>query len=288
MIEHMFVSTGVDELTDWVSRLSVAPSSFEQVTEHTALASRLRGWVDAVLADLAVAAADYSACGLGAGVTAVIQDAARISAQEARTVVRRGILVSEAPVVGAALASGAISTAHADALAQVVAVVSHEASAALVERAGELVGEAEWLTPEDFRRRCVEASRAAEVDGGLSRFERQRKAAKLTRWTNKDTGMKCGRFELDPEWGEQVFRAFDAEIGRLFAEQATPAGESTEALLEHLGARALVNLVAHGQAARAVDAAVFVFTDVETVAHGPHEHTMCELSDGTPLPVGSM
>jgi hypothetical protein len=56
---------------------------------------------------------------------------------------------------------------------------------------------------------------------------------------------------------------------------------------DQLCAQALVNLVGHGQVTARPAPDLHVLMDLETLLRGPHERGICELSDATPLPVGT-
>lgn len=89
---------------------------------------------------------------------------------------------------------------------------------------------------------------------------------------------------LHPELGSAVFNAIDAETSAL-----VKAGGDRTVDRAHVAAEALGNLVTGGhQAVRPVEAEIRVHIDATSLLDGLHDHSVCELDDGTPLPPASV
>lgn len=281
-------TVGYGDLTGWITDLLVAPTTPGEIAAKTAIAARVRGWLDVVITDLASAAAGFAAHGQGEGATSVLQRSGRLSAREARLIAKRSELIKAAPVVGVALAAGQIGAGHADVLARCAGKAKATVRALLLEHAADLVESAKAMSPEKFEEHCERELRELEDDDGADRLERQRQQSFLKNWKDTETGMFCGRFALDPERGSRLFNAIEAELQQLWSEQPHSKEESTETVLDNLAAQALINLIGHGHATLRPSADVHLHIDHDTMRTGLlSEFGLCELSDGTQIPVGT-
>lgn len=278
-----------DDVTRWVNELWQPAANAGDVVERTRTASRVRGWLDAVVVDLTLAADRYAEHGEGAGADAALQGDGKMSAQEAAKTKKRARLVKDAPAVGDALRGGRIGSAHADALARALGKASAAVRAQVVARTDDLMARASAMTPEAFERYVDDLVNRLGAAEAVDRLERQRQRSMLRTWTDRATGMICGRFELDTERGTRVVNALRAETELLWSEHPTPAGESADGVWDRLAAQALVNLIGHAHsAARPGIADIAIHIDHRTWTEGWHPDTMCELADGTPIPIDTV
>lgn len=171
-----------------------------------------------------------------------------------------------------ALATGAIGAEHVDAVCTVTWRLPGDVEQRFLEQADALLVDATRLAPDRLERACRDVILHLEHDQGVERNERQRRETRLTTRIDRH-GMYVRDARMHPELGSAVFRAVDAE-----------AGVSTDRA--QLAAEALGNLVTGGhQAARARDAEIVVIVDAQTAADAElHDHSVCELADGSPLP----
>jgi hypothetical protein len=88
---------------------------------------------------------------------------------------------------------------------------------ALVARAERLVSVAREASPGDLERAVDLAVRGVEVDGGVRRLERQRRATRLSEWVDRD-GMWCLHGRFDPELGLVLHNRLAATVDTLFAD----------------------------------------------------------------------
>lgn len=112
--------------------------------------------------------------------------------------------------------------------------------------------------------------------------ERQQSLVEVSRWTEAGTGMKCTLVKLDPQSDSQWWSVIDAVVARL---RQDPANANVPFV--RLKAHAVVNAAAGAAGGFGVPEASIV-TDARTAAEGRHDHTICELADGTPIPVATM
>ena len=254
---------------------------------------RSRGWIDAVearftsrmrqLADTAgapPAAAEHTRHG-------------GVSAAEGRRKERRSKAIEQAPSFGGALADGTIGSEHVDALANATATLDDAIKTELLAGEADLLADAAEMTPEQFARRCNERVRRLERDHGIERNRQQRNNTYLRRKRNMGTGMTDGWFSFHPELANQIFRAIDREVDAMIA-AGIQRGEaeflSRTFDRNRLAAEALGALLAGGhQAVRPLQADISVICDHETLLTGHlHESSVCETSDGLPLPPASI
>jgi hypothetical protein len=250
--------------------------------------ARLRGVIDVLDAALVRRADELHHQGVGAEPVAMLVEAGRVSGRDGRRVVARSEVIGAVPELATALTQGRVSSGHADALGRVAGRLDDATRERFLAEAPVLVGIAGRSTPESFERQC---KRIADNlgDGGLGEFDRQRRQTRLRHWINRETGMYVIHGELDPELASAVFTALDAEIERLFHAGGDGAAvvDDLARSNEHLAAHALVNLIrgGHRHGSGPVGVEVSVLIDHQTLVHGLHEQGVCELADGTQIPV---
>jgi hypothetical protein len=170
-------------------------------------------------------------------------DATRGTQGGAARVIARQTTVEQAPAFAAAFDAGAIAGEHVDALARTLRSLEPEHRAPLIERQHALAAVATDSTVKEFERALAAEVRRLEADGGLSRLERQKRAARLRTWVDPE-GMwnLAGRF--DPEAGVALDARLRQTVERLFAE-AVPECCPIDPLdrQQWLKAQALVALV---------------------------------------------
>jgi hypothetical protein len=269
----------------------VATADASSLHEGCRTVAKLRGMLDTVEAAMVQRIAALHSAGAAPAPNEVIAKASNVSGRDAKRAVARSEAIGAVPELAAALAEGKVSSNHADVLARVAGRLDEGTRQAFLAEGPLLVGAAGRLTPESFERHCKRVADSLG-DEGLGEFERQQRQTQLRHWINRETGMYVIHAELDPEIGTAVFAAMDAEIERLFHSDASGAGAGLVAELarsnEHLAAHAFANLVHRGHASSSdgpVSTEVSVLIDHETLVRGLHEHGVCELADGTPIPV---
>jgi Domain of unknown function (DUF222) len=212
-----------------------------------------------------------------------------VSAGEGLRREKRSKAIEEAPSFGDALESGAIAAEHVDALANATATVTEAVKTELLAGQDALAVKAAALTPEQFARYCRDRIRRIERDHGIERNKRQRNETFLAWKQNLATGMIDGRFSFHPELANQFTRAVDREVAAMIAAgEAAGDPEFVDRTYQRsrLAAEALGRLIA---AIRPTEADVVVICDHETVRTGRlHDHSICETSDGLPLPPASI
>jgi hypothetical protein len=208
---------------------------------------------------------------------------AGISAAEAKAKDRRSKALEEAPSFSDALAAGAVSAGHTDALANATSRLDQPTKDLFLGHEAALLDQATHSTPEEFARHCRQLKDRIAKDQGIERSERQKRDTTLRSSICPRTGMYRINAELDPELGHQVFSSLEAEIAAMIAGNTELVGVDRN----HLAAHALSHLISGGhQAVRPTQVEMTIIVDLDTLQDGLREHSICEFGDGTPIPVG--
>ena len=229
-----------------------------------------------------------------------------------------------------ALAAGLISGDHVDAVARVLRGLDDEVRAEFISYEAVLLVAATRERIVMFDRTCrdlakclvAERDRRTGIDTEAADFERERAAAKIRQWVDKDTGMHHTHVELDRERGTRLADALRVHLRRIVKQDGNsgrPYGQlEVDAFMAALesgvtrrptrsrprhadcGAGGADGADATGAAGddggddrfevvgpsaelRVPDVTLLI--DHHTLHDGHHEHGICETSAGVPLPV---
>ena len=139
-------------------------------------------WVEARL--LAVFSRGNGAQAEGAtDTTSWLANASKSSGRDARRAVKRAGVVAALPELGEALADGAVSASHVDAIAGIV-------PGPLLAQAGGLVAAAKSSTPEELAREAQRFVADCDGDDGAGRAERLRARQRVS-FFDQDSGMRA-------------------------------------------------------------------------------------------------
>jgi hypothetical protein len=151
----------------------------------------------------------------------------------------------------------------------------------------DLLADAERMGVDLFDRNCRDLARflanATAADSDVAELERQRARSRVKRWTDHETGMRHTHIELDPVRDAQLWTAID-RARRQMRRQPGNGAISWDQLQVDAVVAAVSNAGEPGQ--RVVDLSVLI--DLDTLVDGLHPDSVCELSDGTPLPVATV
>ncbi len=287
----------VCELVVQLDAVDSAGADVATVTQALHHVRRLRGWLDAAEGRLAARADVLAGEGRGAAAADTVGRATKTSTREARRAERRARLLADAPVFADALAHGRISAAHVDALSNATWRLGDVRRSGVLAHADELLALAVSVAPEVFERRCRALVMRLADDGGAADHVELTESSIVTRRIDPVTGMHRIVAEYDPETGARIFTAIDAEVASMIAAaesrarepgQDVPHAERDGRIADraHLAATALANLVLGGhRVARPGKTEVVVLIDEASLRHRLHEHGICELADGSPIPV---
>lgn len=277
----------VGELAD----LDLATADRRTLDQAVALSARIRAWLDA--GDVAVArrvrqlsSAEPTGCSPTIDAADVLSHRGRRDDRDARAATARSTLCDQMPGFETALVEGSVSTGHLDVVVAATRRLTPAERSAVVARADELVAVAVGSSVVDYRAkvRAIVAESTTPADD-VDRLERQRRRCKLTRWEDRDTGMWKTLIEVDPETGARIWTALDAKIAVL-----RQRAETASAPLDRIAVEALAELIlapGGGDPDLRRVPEICVNVDLRTVTEGAHAAGLCELSDGTAVPVAT-
>jgi hypothetical protein len=247
--------------------------------------ARVKGFVAAAEHSAACRAGELAADGSGAPVEDLLGRATRCSRREAQRTARRAEALRSFPAIADLMAKGRIGVEHADAIARAADRLDEQDRPSLLALDAELAVRAASSTPDEFARHVNRIADLLAADRGVERAQRQRRQTRLAKGIDEATGMYWLRGEFDPETGARLFRAIDAETAAL-AKQARDGGRVDRS---QLAAQALVGLATTPTRSRRPGRAeLLVLVDLATIIDGLHAHSICELDDGTLLPVATL
>ena len=140
-----------------------------------------------------------------------IADAGKCSLGRANQTRERAETLDATPRLADALADGAITSGHVDALTRGSKQLDQEQRAVLFERANKLVGVAAVATVEEFQRRLKLEVKSLQVDDGLDRLQRQRANVRVNSWTDAE-GMWNVRGTFDPVTGVKLASSLEVTV----------------------------------------------------------------------------
>lgn len=245
---------------------------------------RVRGFLAEAEHAIARRANELAASGSGAPADEAISVGGICSPREAARTARRAETLGSLPAMSKQLGAGRIGNEHADSVAAAAHSMNDADRDQLLAYDDELAQQAAATTPGKFKRYVARLVDQLAADRGLERAARQRASVSLAKGINDDTGMYWLRAELDPENGARLFRAIDAETRAL---ESDPG--NSEHSRQQLAAHALVDLATSSSRQRRPGRVeLLALVDLETVTTGLHDASICELDDGTVLPVETM
>ncbi len=183
-----------------------------------------------------------------------IATSAQRSNRHGARVLARAAAVDEQPSLGQALEAGALSGDHVDVFTRVLGSLDGDVKTGFASAAPELIRTAatSGSTPEEFAATLHTTAERIASDGGMSRFQRQRRATRLRTWTDRTSGMWRLSGTFDPETGARIHGRLEAAMAAMFAVK-TPSTTPTDPgeKQDHLRALALLALTTGGAISRA-------------------------------------
>ena len=215
---------------------------------------------------------------------ALLSDAGRCSSKDAHTASERETICGVMPSFEDALATGAVSAAHVDALAAATRNLNDQLLAEFIACEADLLTDAGNQGVDTFERGCRDLARhiaaQARANSDADELDEQRKSSSVRRWNDKLTGMCKTLLSLDPVRDAELWTAVNAKLASL---RQTDGDTS----FDQLQVEALIATVASGDAVSRVPQ-VGVLIDYQTICDGLHANSICELDNGTPIPVSTV
>ena len=256
-----------------------------QLEHIVELSARVRGWVDAIDVAVARRVASGATAGVDASPAEVLGRCGRRSRKDAKAAADRAAVCDQLPSFEDALADGAVSAGHVDVLANATRHLDDAARSELAALEADLLAAACRDTIAEFDKDCRDLARLLAGDGGVGELDRQKANSTVRRWIDKITGMWHLHAEVDPETGAKLWTAIDTQLDTVKQRDG-----NTEIPLERLTVTALVEVVGAvpaGNGERRVPE-VCVHVDLPTLVDGLHTRSICETSNGVPLPVDTV
>ncbi len=210
----------------------------------------------------------------------------RTSTKDAKTAAERESVCTSMPSFEDALADGAVSAGHVDAVACATRNLDDAEAAEFAAEAESLLADAERQGVDAFARNCrdlaksIRARHNAKAD--VDELEAQRAQSKISRWVDKTTGMHKTLVEADPVTDRILWSAIQRERTKLRRSNqrhgATPSWD-------RLTVDALVEAVTSTGGKSDRRPTIVAHIDLVTLTGGRHDTTLCEADSGVPLPV---
>jgi hypothetical protein len=242
---------------------------------------RVRGWLDAMDARIAVRAAQLAAVGTSEDASTVLAGGGRRSRRDAEAAADRGTVCARLPLLSTALANGTVTAGHVDAIASTARQLDDDGQERLADHEESLVEAAALLTPEQFGRQCRDLARHLSDDGGLSRQERMRRDRNVRRWVDRYTGLSKTLLSLDPLADAMAWTAINAAL----ATARNADQRDDDRTWDQLQADVVVDLLTGARSTgeeRVPEVSVLI--DYQTLLDRFHDRSTCETSEGQPLP----
>ncbi|HSM67894.1 MAG TPA: DUF222 domain-containing protein [Ilumatobacteraceae bacterium] len=149
---------------------------------------------------------------------AAIAAAAKTSVGVATKSKERSETLAATPRLAGALADGAVTSGHVDAVTRGSKQLDPVQRTKLFERIEAIVPVAEAATVEQFSKRVGLEVRRIQTSDGIDRLERQRRETRLSAWVDHD-GMWNLRGRFDPVTGVKLDAKLRSAVETLFVEQ---------------------------------------------------------------------
>jgi hypothetical protein len=246
----------------------------------------LRAWVDSVQVRITRRQRQLAAEGRGEAPKDLLAREGRHSGKDARTADERERVCTALPTFEEALSSGSVSAGHVDAIAGAIRNLDDATTAEFLALGTDLLGDAERMGVDLFDRNCRDLARcltdASASNADVAELERQRARSRVKRWTDRETGMRHTHIELDPVRDAQLWTAIDHARRQI---RRRPNNGSLS--WDQVQVEAVIAAMSAGEPGeRVVELSVLI--DLDTLVAGLHADSVCELSDGTPIPVATV
>ncbi len=174
----------------------------DQLAELAALLKTQRAWLDSIQVRITRRQRCLADEGRAEAPKDLLAREGGQSGKDARTADDREKVCTALPNFEDALAAGAVSAGHVDAIASAVRGLDQVTAAEFYANSDTLLDKAGFQSVDTFGQTCRDLARtvtAAHAAGSdVAELERQKAASKIRRWTDKETGMRHTLISLDP------------------------------------------------------------------------------------------
>ncbi len=252
----------------------------DEVAVYIKQVASLRGWCDSLTVRATRRQRQLAAEGRAEAPKDLLAREGGQSGKDARTADDREQVCTALPNFEDALARGTVSAGRVDALAGAIRNLDDTVTAEFFAHGQDLLSDAGQMGVDRFERTCHDLARQLNATHAAGRdadeLNKQRAMSRVRRWTDKATGMRHTHIELDPVRDAQLWAAIDQH-------RRTARSKPGNGLTwEQLQVEALLAAVTSGG-----DTIVqlHVLVDLASLQHGLQANSICELADGTALPV---
>lgn len=246
---------------------------------------QVRSWCDAIEVKVSRRTRELAAEGRAEAPEHLLTGGGRGRSKDAHHAGEREQVCGQMPSFEEALASGDVTAAHVDALTHATKHLDEVTRAEFIACEEDLLQDAATMRPEAFERSCRELARqlAAQYSdrSDADELDAQRARARVTRWTDQQTGMRHTHLELDPLRDETIWKAIKHQLAKLRrrdGNRGTP--------WDQLQVDAVVESVSAGEPGERVPEIVLL-VDAASLGDGRHDGTICETESGTPVPLST-
>jgi len=203
-------SSVVIERVSALTSCDISMCSTAELRDRLSDIRNLRSWLDFLQSQVVALLSDHDSV---MPEVELIRESG-LSTSDVRKVISRTETIGSVPVFGEALAEGNVTSAHVDALSNGLKILG-EQSEKLIERAPELLVTAQTMTADEFTKFVRRTAQTLADDGGVSRFEKQRRQTFIRHWVDAE-GMTNLFGKFDPERGSIVAALLDAGVEAMF------------------------------------------------------------------------
>jgi hypothetical protein len=181
--------TGIVSLVDELAGTDPAACDRAGLASLVAVSQRVRSWLDAFDARVALHASRLASEGLCEPASSLLTGGGRRSVRDADAAARRATVCVQLPEVHDALACGRMSAGHVDAVARLAGELDEAGRAELKDLQAAVVQSAAVMPVETFEREMSKLGQALSRDDGVSRMARLRQQRCVRRWVDRVSGM---------------------------------------------------------------------------------------------------
>lgn len=279
-----------EEVAAVIAGLNSADPGVETVAKLVASRRQLQRQTVGLLVSLGTKAKTHEDTGVGPPAEVVMKDKNSVSDATVQRDRARVRAANRFPLVGEAVAEGEVIPENLDVLARITSRMTQAEIDVLAERDTKLASAASRLGVDSFRKRVQRYRDKIRMDYGQTAEEQARAETYPSVSVSRDNQTFRIGGVFDPLQWTAVRSALQLEYRRLCDELGSGHGMSPD----NVSAQALHDLIIRGAAAEPTEdnnqpgVVLHVITDGQTLATGPHEHSIIETVDGIPLSPGTL
>ncbi len=256
----------------------------DELAEVTGQLAQLEAWCSAFKVRVARRQRHLAAEGRAEPSRDLLSRHGRQSSKDAKTAAEREQVCSSLPAFEAALAAGAVSAGHVDAIAHATRNLDDQLLAEFHACHQDLLTDAGKQSVDVFERSCRDLARhltaRAAAASDADELDQQRQRSRVRRWVDKQTGMCHTHLELDPIRDRALWAAIDSARAKLRQQDGNRRTPWTQLEVDAV-------IAAIGGAGDRIPE-ITVLIDHRSLIDGAHARSICETDNGIPLPISTM